>query len=341
MKTLDETIYNIYIVIPIYNTKQYLNKCIRSVLNQSYYDIFIILVDDGSTDGSSELCDYYARLDERIHVIHKENGGLSDAKNNGLDYLYKIGAYKDNNSYVSFIDSDDFVDSRYIEHLLKIAIDSNADIVQGGYYFYYSDNRCIKKYRNVVKKNYSPYEAIECVCYNSGVDVASWGKLYRLKLYNNIRFPVGRLYEDTAVACLLFKKANGIFLDSEPLYYYVQRRDSIANGVNFSSRKIQFVEVGDEVAKFVIEYNPKLIKAAVVKQIFVRLSTLSQMVNSNFHNDGIIQQYRHFVIKNATCVLVNCRVPIRTKLGVILICMGWRAFKYSWKIYYSICKREE
>lgn len=211
----------ISIIVPVYKVEPYLRRCLDSIVNQTYSNLEIILVNDGSPDGCPQICDEYAALDNRIIVIHKENGGLSDARNAGLDIC--------KGEYISFVDSDDWVEQSYIETLLHILEDSKADISIGNF------TKSQSSYTYILKdfdRNYSILEPSQAIknLWDKNLDatfVTAWGKLFKRELYNNVRFPKGRIHEDEYTSYKLFYNSNRVVFLDAPLYVYFQREDSI------------------------------------------------------------------------------------------------------------------
>lgn len=210
----------ISIIVPIYNVECYLKRCLDSVIHQTYTNLEIILVDDGSLDSCPQICDEYATKDKRIVVIHKKNGGLSDARNAGLD--------KCKGEYITFIDSDDWVNEKYIENLLKIATTENADITIGENVRTDGININDKVSYNTI--TYSSKEAlIHLFTKNHDAFIISCGKLYKKHLFSTLRFPIGKFHEDEFTTYILFYNSKKIVYTSEILYYYYQRTGSIAS----------------------------------------------------------------------------------------------------------------
>lgn len=217
----------ISIVLPIYNVENYIEKCMESVLNQTYKNIEIILVDDGSPDNCPIICDQYVKEDNRVKVVHKENGGLSDARNAGI----KVA----NGDYITFIDSDDYVDKDYVEFLYNTIEETDADIAIGGHRVIYDSGKIIEKetHENSVLE---PKKVLERILYDDGIDLSAWGKLYKRYLFNDIKFPKGRLFEDSATTYMLVDKANKIAINSISKYNYIIRKNSISM-LNFHLKK--------------------------------------------------------------------------------------------------------
>ena len=212
----------ISIIIPVYNVEAYLRRCIDSVISQTYKNLEIILVDDGSTDTSGKICDEYAQKDMRINVIHKENGGLSDARNVGIDLA--------SGEYFAFIDSDDYVCMDYIDKLLNAILIGNADIAFCSY-IKVSDKK-YKKLRNFPEK-FQYFSSEEMLRNWHGkykhIETVAWNKLYKSSLFldSGIRYPKGYYNEDVQTTHLLVKESGKIAITNQILYFYVQRNDSI------------------------------------------------------------------------------------------------------------------
>lgn len=215
----------ISIVIPVYNVEKYIKKCLESVLNQTYKNLEIIIVDDGSPDLCPKICDEYAKKDNRIRVIHKENGGLSDARNVGI--LHSTG------KYITFIDSDDWVKNDFVESLYNNLVNNNCDISCCGIVCYFEKNGMYKiKGKEHIKKIYSKIEAQKYLNILGYFDVAAWNKLYKKELFNGIKFPIGKTSEDYRIMFKIFDKINQLYYDSEPKYVYRQRTDGSITKTN-------------------------------------------------------------------------------------------------------------
>lgn len=209
----------ISIVIPIYNVEKYLKRCVDSVINQTYKNLEIILVDDGSTDNCGKICDEYAKKDKRIKVIHKKNGGLSDARNAGIDVS--------KGRYLSFIDSDDFVDKRFIGTLYNNLINNDADLSLVKYYSF-SKNEDVYETMEDEKITVLSRDEYFNLIYEEPVNsVVAWNKLYKKEIFNEIRYPVGKINEDEAVIHYIIGNISKIVISNLELYYYFQRNDSI------------------------------------------------------------------------------------------------------------------
>lgn len=326
------------IIVPIYGVEEYLPRCVDSLLAQTYQNIRIILVDDGSPDRCPQLCDDYADGNQKIVAMHRLNGGLSAARNSALDYVWGLDS-EHRGEYFAFVDPDDWVDPDYVESLVKLIRASKADAAQTGHYISYSPIREKSKDPRNTKAVLTREQALESVCRNGIWDVTAWNKLYKLDVFRTLRFPEGKLYEDTAIAHLIVAQGNCFAVDMTPTYHYVQRYTSTANGTTWKDNKLDFLEAGDALADWVETQYPQLSAAATEKRVFVRLSTLAQMVNTNYRNDALAASMRKFVLGNASTVLSDRRASLRDKLGIVAISCGYPCFRLVWKEMYNMKRR--
>lgn len=213
----------ISIIVPVYNMEQYLDRCMDSILNQTYENLEIILVDDGSTDKSSLMCDEYAKKDPRIKVVHKVNGGLSDARNAGLDVA--TGAY------IGYVDSDDWIEPDMYEKMYQACIEYNAQVVVCRYAQVYRDKTVKNDTDNVVAFDrekllgYYICDSDDYKIYNS-----VWSKLFKRELVDGVKFPVGKNSEDIMYTTKAFCKADkGVYIDKCLYNYVLDREGSIMN----------------------------------------------------------------------------------------------------------------
>lgn len=213
------------VIIPIYNAEEHLERCLVSVMNQSYANLEIVLVDDGSTDSSFSICTDYSKIDKRIKVIHKENEGAAAARNTGLDNL--------EGEYITFVDSDDLIGKNMIEKLYDGAIRNGCDISACGFWTCY-ENSIIdfnKKNQNITETVFNESETLNIFGWSEKVASNSvWGKLFKKEIFENVRFPAIRTAEDLFVAFKLYHNARKIYVTDEQLYYYIIRKGSLMHG---------------------------------------------------------------------------------------------------------------
>lgn len=209
----------ISVIVPVYQVENYLNQCIESIIEQTYTNLEIILIDDGSKDNCPQICDDWSIKDKRIKVIHKKNGGLSDARNVGLDIA--------KGKYIAFIDSDDWVDSRYIELLYNSLIKSKADISACSIQKVYDADSVDPYNLNPKLQLVTPKEAIKDILYDRRFKTVAWNKLYSKEVLAGERFIVGRIHEDEFFSYKVFAKAQKLVFVDASLYKYRQRSGSI------------------------------------------------------------------------------------------------------------------
>lgn len=233
------------VIIPIYNVELYLEECIKSVINQTYKNLEIILIDDGSIDKSGEICDRFAKQDSRIKVIHKENEGLSVARNTGIDIA--------KGEYIQFVDADDYIDINMIKETCEKAIKYDIDIVTFGHYILNNGETHCEEYNNEIVE-FNNIEAIQELMKDNVIRNYAWEKLIKRELFTEIRFPEGKRYEDIATTPLLFEKAKNVLLFNKPLYYYRQREGSILHEQTDELR-IEYINTTIEVTNYLKKYE--------------------------------------------------------------------------------------
>lgn len=211
------------IIVPVYNVEECLDRCIESLLRQDVRAFEIILVDDGSTDGSGKLCDEWALRNEKIKVVHKENGGLSSARNAGIEEA--------RGDYLGFVDSDDYVEPAMYSTMLEAADRTGKDIVSCGRFVHISEKWIKTEYSRAEEAEYDRESAIRKILLQGDVDVAAWDKIFRRYLFFGIRYPFGRISEDAAVIVDIVGISNGLVHVGAPLYHYVYRKGSISKAM--------------------------------------------------------------------------------------------------------------
>lgn len=223
----------ISVIIPVYNVEKYISECIESILGQTYKELEIILVDDGSSDNSSQICDEYGEKDERIKVIHKENGGLSDARNTGMSMA--LGGY------LIFVDSDDYMVHDGIEYLYNLMIENNAQLVIGGVEKFRDDTK------QVIANTYDGRELIDCFDKQEAMKdmflngCASWARLYKKEIHDRVLFPKGEINEDEAIMLHIIENCEKVVKTNRIIYRYRYRPQSITS-TSFHKKKLAWYE---------------------------------------------------------------------------------------------------
>ena len=241
----------ISVIVPVYKVEAYLDACVQSIRNQTYRRLEIILVDDGSPDNCPGMCDAWAARDERVKVVHKENGGLSDARNAGLDIC--------TGEYIAFVDSDDWIKPEMLRRLLDASVKENADISACNIISCYPDREVCWG-----TKAYTVGDSevmLDRLYSDSLFPVCSWSKLYRRKLWDDFRFPVGKLCEDAFTTFQLLHRADVIVQITDALYCYRIRSESIMTS-SFSARSMDEEEAWRRNSEFIREHYPRLFRKA-------------------------------------------------------------------------------
>ena len=214
----------ICVIVPVYKVEKYLNRCVDSILNQTFTDFELILVDDGSPDNCGKICDEYAKKDNRIVVIHKENGGLSDARNAGIDWAFK----NSDSEWLAFIDSDDWVHPQYLEVLYNANIQNDTLISVCGYLKTYTETNVYNNINDraevVVPENFWVNDITNAT--------VAWGKLYKKELFKTIRYPVSKIHEDAYTTHKLLFQVAIISFNEAKLYFYFQNENGITGKWN-------------------------------------------------------------------------------------------------------------
>ena len=312
----------ISIIIPAYNVEKYIEKCVESVLNQTFADFELILVDDGATDNTPLICDRLGLLDERVLVSHKNNGGLSDARNFGLRLA--------TGDFVTFIDSDDYVATNYLEVLIQPLLKNKEVSISMVSTQELLENNQPMQFSTFPVKIVSQEVAIQKMLMRDGFSHCGVGKMYRKELWEGFGFPIGRLYEDYLTTYYVFSKAKKVAICERGLYYYIQRSGSIMH-YDCSERTLTILDVADEVTEYLFDTWPGLKDEALDLQVASYLKCYQQILNFGFDKFPEQQQrIRKMVRHNTWEVLKSKKINKKQKIKLLLTYMGRYIFS---KIY--------
>lgn len=289
----------ISIVVPVYNVQDYLEECINSLINQSYQNIEILLIDDGSTDKSPIICDNFLKIDSRIKTYHKKNGGLSDARNYGIK--------QSKGNYVFFIDSDDVIQLNTLEILYEIIKKSDSDISCVGF------NNFTDKIPDVKTNNkyeeFTASEGINEMLYQRKINNSACGKLLKKELFNQILFPIDMYFEDLATTYKLLLKSEKVCVSCNDLYFYRQRRGSIMHSIN-EKRTDDLIKIIDEMEKILYkEKFKKALRCRIINSYFY--------IHRNTNNMQKKQKAKEYIKRNRIGVLFNYS-SFKTKIGIMI-----------------------
>ena len=247
----------ISVIVPVYNVENYIDECVNSLINQTYVDIEIILVDDGSTDNSGILCDNFAKIDSRIKSLHKSNGGLSDARNYGINHS--------SGKYIMFVDSDDVVDKNIVYELhehLKYNLDSDLVVSQLTHFY---DGKDPNYFHSLNTKLMTNEEAIEDFLYQKVIQTSACGKLYKKDILTDIRFVKDQRFEDNEFVFKILLNSNNIIFSESKLYAYRHRENSITT-TKFDEKEFDIIMIGKKILEYSESLNEQIRLAAKTYQ---------------------------------------------------------------------------
>lgn len=260
----------ISIIVPIYKVEPYIHKCIDSILNQTFKDFELILIDDGSLDNCGKICDEYAQKDKRIVVIHKENGGLSSARNAGLDIA--------RGNYIGFIDSDDYIDNDMYEILYNICEESKCDIASCSSIIYYPNKTVINGGHDLII--HSRDKALKTMLEGVLYDEVVWVKLFKKSVIGDIRFPEGRIYEDTSFTYKVIHNSKKIACIGKAKYHYIKHEGSIMSNA-IKNIRLDAIIAYQEMYEFMKEKHPEVCNLVLLKLANSSMSIMNLIISQN------------------------------------------------------------
>lgn len=316
----------ITVVVPVYNVEDYLERCLESIGRQTYEKIEVILVNDGSIDRSGEICDKYAALKSNFRVVHQPNGGLSAARNTGIDEA--------NGEFISFVDSDDFIANNFIEHLYNIQKIYKADISICQHQKFYSEQSLVNRYDKEKDDgilNITGGQALEDLLYRKSFTTSAWGKLYRIDLFDGIRFPLNRLFEDLSTTYKLLAKSKHVSISRCQLYFYFQRSKSIMHS-SFSNEKLILLDISKEILTFVKENEPGCINAAQ-SRYFVSCIQLFRLIPNEMIRKDVGKEIKNGIKSFRCSVLFNTHAKATTRVMALIACINVNFLRFLGKMH--------
>ena len=309
----------ISIIVPVYNAEKYLSRCIDSILRQTFADFELILVNDGSSDKSKEICEKYSGSDPRIKLINQKNSGVSAARNTGLDNA--------SGEYIGFVDSDDFIEKNMYEELYNILKKTGADISVCGIKDVFSEETGnFQKSENKVL-TFDVKSALECILSGKLLTMYSVNKLYKRELFENLRYPVGKIYEDTVLSVQIFSKCNKIAYSPAILYYYFRNPGSITFQ-KFSMKDMDIIDSGDFVFDFIRKNFPDLMRAAKYRRCWSYLYVLDKMILCGMNkNDKEYYKIKKFIKRNICNIISNPYFSFKRKFGALMVTFNEEFYK--------------
>lgn len=304
------------VIVPVYNVEKYLDKCIESIVNQTYQQLEIVLVDDGSTDSSLNICNKWANRDSRIKVIHKENGGLSSARNAGI----KLAT----GDLYTFVDSDDFIELNMYEIMIAALIETKKDIACCGRIVDLWGQKEKEEFAIKEQRVFSKKEAIKEILLLKDIDVSACDKIYRKEIFKDIIYPEGKISEDAAIIFDILEKTNGIVHVGRSFYHYIFRKNSISKSQYTHKRYDSYMNYKNTY-KFIHDFYPELKRYANIYGTLVCGNLLQSMYEDKKSLKTYREDYREY--KNTfrqgfVSMLFEKKVSIKTKIRLLFIYIG-------------------
>ena len=304
----------ISIIVPVYKVEAYLERCINSILKQDYQDFELLLIDDGSPDKCGEMCDEAQKKDHRIKSFHKENGGLSSARNYGLD--------RATGEYITFVDSDDYISDHYLSYLLELFKYSdkcsittcNRQVVKNGQlgqkFDYGKEKPLILDRKEVYKRGLY-----------SQISHGAWGRLYKKEVFDGLRFPEGMLHEDTYILGDFINRSEIMVFGPEVGYYYVSNDNSLVNTATIK-RLNELIGSTERFSSMAIAEDPELKNAVIAKLGHAKLSALSEVNTSSNEGRELAYKLKKEVLKDKRIILTDRQGLKRDKIGICVLMLG-------------------
>lgn len=302
----------ISVIVPVYNVEDYIYKCINSILENKYSLLEVILVDDGSTDNSGAICDHFASRDSRVSVIHKKNGGLSSARNAGIEQA--------TGDYISFIDSDDFIDRNMFTIMVEKIEKNDADIIQCGVYQINENDVISTRYQTGDWISQGD-QILEDFFVNQKIPVMVWNKLFRKEVIRDIRFPEGKNNEDNIFMVDILPNVRKMLSISKQMYYYLMRSNSIT-GASFNPKKFDSIyaykymikQIDEKYKKYIPYINYWRCKNSIYLWNLINSSSLSNNEKNTYYKvveEEFEQSYPFFLsIRN--------QIPMSDQLFIMM-----------------------
>ncbi len=322
----------ISVIVPVYNVEKYLQKCLDSIKNQTYTNLEILLIDDGSTDSSGSICDNAAKNDKRIRVIHKENKGISHTRNTGIQ--------NSSAELITFIDSDDYVNEKYVQYLYNLLSVSKSDIAIGAHIIEYSSgNIHYKGIGTGTEATYNSKQVLHEILLDNKVDISVWGKLFYRSLFKNIEFPVGKRFEEPATMYKVIENTEKIICGGDANYYYQIREQSITTTGTFLG-KMDLIYHTTKMCEDITAKYPELQTAAERRLVWAYFSTLNQLLKCPDRKEYKTEEIEiiNFLKSKSKQIKSYAVYSKRDKLASFTLKFGIFFYKSAWDIYSKLNK---
>lgn len=313
----------ISIIVPVFNVEKYLDRCILSLVDQKYTAIEILLIDDGSTDSSGDICDSWAKKDDRIRVIHKPNGGLSDARNVGVAHAQ--------GQYVGFVDSDDYVAPDMYATLYKNLIDHDAQISICGLYHVYANRTVLPDKKGI--DVFDSQEAIRLCMQGNTISVTAVNRIYPISIVRDVPFPVGRTTEDGFTVIDFLSRVEKIVVDYRPFYYYEHREGTLSTRP-FGAGSCDVIDAYEHNKELILEKFPDLIELAEFRCFWARFIVLDAMFSPGAALDSACRKkIVWYLRRNIKKILSNRYVGKGRKISALCLMIHVRLYGFVYRMY--------
>lgn len=302
------------VIVPVYKVEAFLQKCLQSIDNQSYKNLEIILVDDGSPDQCGRICDEFAARKKNVIVVHQDNQGLSASRN--------IGVSVSKGEYIVFVDSDDFISDNHIEYLLNLILKYNADISVGKYIPVYNPSvKPIKQTSESKEILLTREESMREACYGIKFGMSAWSKMYKRNLVEKYPYPVGKLYEELATTYKILSESERVVFGTMCIYYYVQRPDSIMHK-EIGERELYGLVAAKDLLNFMIDNYPSVVHAAKVR-LLIKVQQYMPALFATNQNKSTFSFLRNEMCPYFKEVIKDRYIGINLRVKLITIMCGF------------------
>lgn len=314
----------ISVIIPVYNVEKYLIDCLESVVSQTYKNLEIIIVNDGSTDCSGDISDEYEKKDERIRVVHQKNMGLSGARNTGIDMA--------TGEYITFLDSDDYLEIDILEKLVKILEKNKSDIAVAGINFCDEQGKTLYEQKSKGIKKYVGKNQLYNLLTSNEINTMAWGKLYRISLFKDLRYPLHKYHEDVFLTYKLLDQSKSTIVIPDIGVHYRQVKTSIVHST-FCLKHLDSIQAMQERSKFIEKKYPEYRKYSYSTVVYACCKVFEKMVQSSYRNEKIETNIQKDVRKYLFYFLFYSKSRITTKLFCILLSFNTSLTNKFYKIF--------
>lgn len=307
------------VIVPVYNVEQQIDRCVQSICSQSYDNLEILLIDDGSSDSSGSICDEWESKDSRIKVFHKINGGLSDARNYGIDRAA--------GELLMFVDSDDYIAADIVEVLYGLLVEHDAEIsICDPVHVSEGESASFCHVEPAVVLN--PYDAVKELLYQTSFLTAAWGKLYMASCFSKVRFPIGVLFEDSAIMYRVLERAHGVVYTPSRLYAYCHRKNSITTSA-FDERHLYIWDICKQIESRYANDSADVRSAAQSYRMSTALRIYLNAPKAGFESE--VSECEAWIRDHSLDVMRDSRVRRKTKFALLLFiaCRPLMRFVYG------------